>query len=143
MLRYITRAVLIPFHKSSISLSPNERRKLDLELKTSMQAASRGVGTIIKLGRKIIEDDESMERVMEKLKSMLEVRSNNINQRIYQSYSLLILSSLKVSYISCMFIALCIAIATYWLLRALTKYDLCYATYACCIAMYLCYNLSS
>ena len=94
-------------------MSPNERRKLDLELKTSMQAASRGVGTIIKLGRKIIEDDESMERVMEKLKSILEVRSNNINQRIYQSYSLLILSSLKVSYISRMFIALCIAIATY------------------------------
>ena len=97
MLRYITRAVLIPFNKSgtaSDSLTPNERRKLDLELTERMQEASKGLGTIIKLGKKMVKDDDLMDKSMERLKNVL--GSNSIKQRLHLSYSLLILSTLKV-----------------------------------------------
>ena len=72
ILRYITRAVLIPFSKSSSasSLSPSKKVKLDLELSKSMEKASKGVGTIIKLGRQI-DDDKMMDTIMEKLQDML------------------------------------------------------------------------
>ena len=61
-----------------------------------MTEASRGVGTVIKLGKWIIEDDQLMEQVMEKLNSFLPV--NQLKQRLHQSYSLLIVSTLKVSF---------------------------------------------
>ena len=78
----------------SSDLSPNQRRILDLELTKSMEVASKGVGTIIKLGRKIIADNDLMETIMDKLKYIF--ASSNVKQRVYLSYALLILCSFKV-----------------------------------------------
>ena len=78
----------------SSDLSPNQRRILDLELTKSMEVASKGVGTIIKLGRKIIADNDLMETIMDKLKYIF--TSSNVKQRVYLSYALLILCSFKV-----------------------------------------------
>ena len=52
-----------------------------------MKSASRGIGTIIKIGNTIVENVRSLDAILNKLKEMLPAATR---QRIFTSYGLLL-----------------------------------------------------
>ena len=51
--------MLIPFANVVSAMTPSNRREADKQLAMAMDNASCGVGTVIKLGKALLEDEES------------------------------------------------------------------------------------
>ena len=52
-------------------MDPAARRKADKNLSSCMKVASKGAGIIIKLGRELVEDEESLDDILGGLKEAL------------------------------------------------------------------------
>ena len=65
--------------------------KADRKLLEAMKSASRGVGTIIKIGSTIIEDESSLDGILKRLKELLPVAT------IFTTYGLLLHCTFMVS----------------------------------------------
>lgn len=87
------RVALIRFANINSAMSPSSRRDVDKRLSLAMKDASRGIATIIRLGKLIIEDEESLDLILNKLKDIL---PSGTRQRIFTSYALLLHSTFKV-----------------------------------------------
>ena len=85
--------MLAKFANITSSMSPSSRRDADKWLLFVMKDASRGIGTIIKLGMLITEDEESLDLILNKLKDIF---PEGTRQRIFTSYALLLHSTFKV-----------------------------------------------
>ena len=90
--------MLIRFANVVSTMTPSGRRDADKRLAKAMDNASCGVGTIIKLGKALIEDEESLDAILNKLKDIL---PTGTRQRIFTSYALLIHCTFKVNADSC------------------------------------------
>jgi len=92
--RYISRVALVKFTKVTSEKTPAERMKADRKLLEAMKSASRGVGTIIKIGSTVIEDESSLDGILKRLKELLPVATR---QRIFTTYGLLLHCTFTVS----------------------------------------------
>lgn len=90
--RYITCVVLIPFTDSASRLSPSERRETDRQLKNAMENASKGVGTVIKMGKNLMQE-AGLDDITQRLGTYFP--STTLQQRLYMSYSWLLFATLK------------------------------------------------
>jgi len=91
--RYITRVALIRFANVTSAMSPSSRKDANKRLALAMKECSHGIATIIKLGRLIVEDEESLDLILNRLKDILPAGTR---QRIFTSYALLLHSTFKV-----------------------------------------------
>ena len=85
--------MLIPFANVVSTMTPSNRGEADKQLAIAMENASCGIGTIIKLGKSLIEDEESLDSILNILKDILPSSSR---QRIFTSYALLLHCTFKV-----------------------------------------------
>ena len=101
--RYVTTVTLIRFANVTSTITPSSRRDADKRLALAMKDASHGVATIIKLGKLIIDDEESLDQILNRLKEILPSSTRQWN---FTSYALLLHSTFKVCtlYISAMVI---------------------------------------
>lgn len=78
-----------------VPLTPLERMKADRELKLAMSKSSQAAAAVIALGKEIMGEDaqDELEGIIEKLESLL---PTSTEQRIFISYSWLLLSTFKV-----------------------------------------------
>jgi len=74
-------------------MTPSSRREADKQLLVAMSNASRGIGTIIKLGKSIVDDEDGLDEILTRLKDIL----MGARQRVLLSYALLLHSTFKVS----------------------------------------------
>jgi len=96
-IRVISRVVLIPFGDGadgSDRLSPSARDLVDRNLQQQMNKAYRAAGIMIALGKSLCCSDSSaqLHAIMDRIATMVEGGL----QRIYVSYSWLMLATLKV-----------------------------------------------
>lgn len=94
-IRYITRVVLIRFAKIISMMTPSQRREADRKLSEAMKQAGRGVGTIIALGQELISDEGTLDSLLNKIRDELQ---EDVAQRVYMSYAILLHCSFKVCY---------------------------------------------
>ena len=85
--------MLIPFANVVSTMTPSNRREADKQLAMAMDNASCGVGTVIKLGKALLEDEESLDSILNILKDVL---PSSTRQRIFTSYALLLHCTFKV-----------------------------------------------
>lgn len=95
--RLITRVVLLPFGTPSYSRTAAEQDAIDQALQAATSEAGRGVGVIVKLGKVLLhssenEGSELQAVIMPRVQGALP----GAKPRIHLSYSMLLLSSLKV-----------------------------------------------
>ena len=86
--------MLIRFANVVSTMTPSNRREADKQLAIAMENASCGVGTIVKLGNALIEDEESLDSILNILKDIL---PSSTRQRIFASYALLLHCTYKVA----------------------------------------------
>lgn len=87
---------MIRFANVVSTMTPSSRREADKQLANAMKNASCGVGTIIKLGKALIEDEQSLDDILSILKDIL---PGCTRQRIFTSYALLLHCTFKVGYL--------------------------------------------
>ena len=84
-------------------MTPSQRREADRKLSEAMRQAGRGAGTIIALGKAIIGDEETLDSLLNKIRDELH---EEVAQRVYMSYAILLHCTFKV----CHQLYLCIAV---------------------------------
>lgn len=95
--RLITRVVLLPFGTPSYSRTAAEQDAIDRALQTATSAASGGVGVIVKLGKVLLHSSENEESELQAvIMPRIQGALPDAKPRIHLSYSMLLLSTLKV-----------------------------------------------
>ena len=95
--RLITRVVLLPFGTPSYSRTAAEQDAIDRALQTATNEAGGGVGVIVKLGKTLMHSSENEESELQAvIMPRIQGALPDAKPRIHLSYSMLLLSTLKV-----------------------------------------------
>lgn len=92
----MSRVVLIPFTNQENFLSPSERWHNDQKLSEAMKKASAAGVLLIKLGNKLIDTEglQCFDTILQRISTLMP--PSQTPQRIFTSYSVLLLATLKV-----------------------------------------------
>ena len=103
--RLISRVVLIPFgdNMDEVSMPPSTRDLADQELQQCMKDGYKAAGVMVSVGKVVCDSQEELHELMDKIACLLP----GVLQRIYVSYSWLMLATLKVCVCVCVCMCVC------------------------------------
>ena len=91
----MSRVVLIPFTNEENLFSPSERWSNDQKLSEAMKKASAAGAILIKLGSKLVDTEglQCFDTILQRISTLM---PSQTPQRLFTSYSVLLLATLKV-----------------------------------------------